>query len=176
MQLSPEKLGYRDCVGVMLLNSHGLVWIGHRPDQPDEEGAGQWWQMPQGGIDRGEDPRDAAIRELREETGVRSAKIIAEAPRWYYYDLPHHLVGISWGGRYRGQRQRWFAFRFLGEDAEVDLTPKGHKAEFDRWRWAAMDDLEGLIVPFKRKVYREVVRGFRHLVTAAPAKPAPAPG
>ena len=97
---------------------------------------------------------EAAVRELREETGVTSAEIIAEAPEWYYYDLPPHLIGKSWGGRYRGQKQRWFAFRFLGEDREVDLAPHGHKPEFDRWRWAEMDELEALIVPFKRKVYR----------------------
>ena len=140
-QIPSEKLGYRACVGVMLLNRNGLVWIGHRPDEPDEEGSGQWWQMPQGGIDRGEDPKKAAVRELREETGVTSAEVIAEAPDWYYYDLPPRLIGTSWGGRYRGQKQRWFAFRFLGDDREVDLAPHGHKPEFDRWRWAEMDEL-----------------------------------
>ena len=160
-----EKLGYRACVGVMLLDRRGRVWVGHRPDTPDEEGAGQWWQMPQGGIDAGEDPKTAAVRELREETGVKSAEVIAEAPEWYHYDLPPHLIGKSWGGRYRGQKQRWFALRFLGDDREIDLAPDGLKPEFDRWRWAAMDELETLIVPFKRKVYREVVREFRHLAT-----------
>ncbi len=172
-----EKLGYRACVGVMLLNRDGLVWVGHRPDEPDEEGSGQWWQMPQGGIDGGEDPRKAAVRELREETGVTSAEVIAEAPEWYYYDLPPHLIGKSWGGRYRGQKQRWFAFRFLGDDREIDLAPHGHKAEFDRWRWAAMDELETLIVPFKRKVYRQVIREFRYLAASftdkAGSRPSP---
>lgn len=162
-----EKLGYRACVGVMLLNRSGLVWVGHRPDQPDEEGAGSWWQMPQGGIDGGEDPKTAAIRELLEETGVSSAQLIAEAPEWYYYDLPPHLIGKSWGGRFRGQKQRWFALRFFGDDREVDLAPFGHKPEFDSWRWASMDELEKLIVPFKRKVYREVIREFRHLAAVA---------
>jgi putative (di)nucleoside polyphosphate hydrolase len=159
--------GYRPCVGIMLLNPQGHVWVGHRPDIPDEEGGGEWWQMPQGGIDPEEDPAAAALRELYEETGVRSATIIAESREWHCYDLPPQLVGVSWGGRYRGQRQKWFAARFTGADSEVQLALPGHKPEFDKWRWAAIDSLERLIVPFKRDVYARVIAEFRPL--AAPA-------
>ena len=105
---------YRPCVGILLLNAPGLVWIGRRFDKANEEGAGEWWQMPQGGIDKGEEPRDAALRELAEETAITSAEVIAEAPRWYNYDLPDHLRGKSWNGKYRGQTQKWFALRFTG--------------------------------------------------------------
>jgi putative (di)nucleoside polyphosphate hydrolase len=159
-----SELPYRPCVGIVLVNQDNLVWIGRRPDIPDEEGRGQWWQMPQGGIDDGEDPKSSAKRELSEETGVRSAEFLAEAPHWYYYDLPSHLVGISWSGRYRGQKQRWFAFRFTGEDSEVDISPHGHKPEFDQWRWVRLDEVTGLVVPFKRKVYEQVVDAFRPLL------------
>ncbi len=156
---------YRPCVGVMLLNGQGLVWIGRRFDKQNEEGKGHWWQMPQGGIDEGEDPRGAVLRELAEETAITSADIIAEAPGWYNYDLPEHLIGKSWNGRYRGQTQKWFALRFLGEDSEVNLKAPGHKQEFDQWRWARMDEMLDLIVPFKRPVYEQVVLAFRHLPT-----------
>ena len=105
---------YRPCVGVMLLNKQGLVWIGRRFQKQNDDGVGHWWQMPQGGIDAGEDPAVAAARELEEETAVRSAEIIAEAPDWYNYDLPEHLIGHSWKGKYRGQTQKWFAMRFTG--------------------------------------------------------------
>jgi putative (di)nucleoside polyphosphate hydrolase len=163
MSKSKQELGYRPCVGVMLLNRAGLVWIGRRTDMPNPEGDGQWWQMPQGGIDKGEDPRDTALRELAEETSIRSATILAEAPEWYRYDLPEQLIGKSWDGRYRGQTQKWFAARFTGEDSEVDLHPPGHKAEFDRWRWERMDRILDLVVPFKRAVYEKVIAEFRHL-------------
>ncbi|MBI2718674.1 MAG: RNA pyrophosphohydrolase [Rhizobiales bacterium] len=154
---------YRPCVGVMLINRAGLVWIGRRFDKQNDEGKGQWWQMPQGGIDKGEDPQVAVLRELAEETSVTSAEVIAEAPRWYNYDLPAHLIGKSWKGRYRGQTQKWFALRFLGDDSEINLAPPGHTQEFDRWRWAPMDDIIELIVPFKRPVYEQVIAAFRHL-------------
>jgi putative (di)nucleoside polyphosphate hydrolase len=157
------KPGYRPCVGVMLLNKAGLVWIGRRADKQNDEGTGQWWQMPQGGIDKGEDPREAVLRELYEETSVRSAEIIAEAPDWYNYDLPDHLIGKSWNGRYRGQTQKWFALRFTGEESEIDLHPPGHKQEFDAWRWVRIDEISQLIVPFKRAVYEQVIAAFRHL-------------
>ena len=159
-----QQLDYRACVGIMLLNREGLVWIGRRRDIPGEpEGPGAWWQMPQGGIDENEDPAKAALRELYEETGVRSAQIIAENPGWYTYDLPQDLRPRAWGGRYCGQKQKWFAMRFTGQDDEVVLEKPGHKPEFDAWRWAPIDELLGLIVPFKREVYREVVRDFAPL-------------
>jgi putative (di)nucleoside polyphosphate hydrolase len=159
--------GYRPCVGIMVLNRAGQVWIGRRADGPGEpEGRGSWWQMPQGGIDEHEDPRRAALRELREETGIRTVEVIAEMPGWLYYDLPPHLVGKAWGGRWRGQKQKWFLMRFLGADGEVNITPgAGRQIEFDTWRWASVSELVELIVPFKREVYRTVVAEFAPLAT-----------
>lgn len=151
-------LPYRPCVGVMLLNRAGLVWIGRRADAPQEaEGPGTWWQMPQGGIDAGEDPAKAVLRELHEETGVTSARIIAESSQWLTYDLPPSLLGKAWGGRYRGQKQRWFVARFTGEDSEVNIAPPGHQIEFDKWRWADVSELQALVAPFKRDVYAAVL-------------------
>ena len=163
--MSDSKLitAYRPCVGVMLLNHQGLVWIGRRFQKQNDDGVGHWWQMPQGGIDKDEDPAVAAIRELAEETAVHSAEIIAEAPGWYNYDLPEHLIGLSWKGKYRGQTQKWFAMRFTGEDSEINLAPPGHKQEFDQWRWAGMDEIINVIVPFKKPVYEQVIAAFRHL-------------
>ena len=154
---------YRPCVGVMLLNGQGLVWIGRRFQKQNDDGVGHWWQMPQGGVDKGEDPAVAALRELEEETAVHSAEIIAEAPDWYTYDLPEHLIGKSWNGKYRGQTQKWFAARFTGSDSEINLAPPGHKQEFDQWRWANMSEMIDLIVPFKKPVYEQVIRAFSHL-------------
>jgi putative (di)nucleoside polyphosphate hydrolase len=154
---------YRPCVGVMLLNAEGFVWIGRRFQKQNDDGVGHWWQMPQGGIDAGEDPAVAAMRELEEETAVRSAEIIAEAPDWYNYDLPEHLIGHSWKGKYRGQTQKWFAARFLGKDSEINLAPPGHKQEFNQWRWAKMNEMLDLIVPFKKPVYEKVIAAFGHL-------------
>ena len=162
--VKPEEITeYRRCVGVMLLNRDGLAWIGRRFDKQNDEGRGQWWQMPQGGIDKGEEPRAAVLRELAEETSITSAEVIAEAPGWYNYDLPQHLIGTSWNGRYRGQTQKWFALRFTGEESEINLAAPGHKQEFDQWRWARMADIVSLIVPFKRPVYEKVIAAFRHL-------------
>ena len=157
-------LPYRPCVGIMVLNRAGQVWIGRRHDAPGEpEGPGAWWQMPQGGIDEKEAPAKAALRELEEETGIRSVEIIAESPTWYLYDLPEHLRPKAWGGRYRGQKQKWFVVRFSGPDTEIELERPGHQPEFDAWRWAGIDELAGLIVPFKRAVYEKVVRDFAAL-------------
>ncbi len=154
---------YRPCVGIMLLNPQGLVWVGRRFQKQNDDGVGHWWQMPQGGIDGDEDPAAAALRELEEETAVRSAEIIAEAPDWYNYDLPEHLIGKSWKGKYRGQTQKWFAARFTGKDSEINLAPPGHKQEFDQWRWVRMHEMIDAIVPFKKPVYEQVIAAFRHL-------------
>lgn len=154
--------GYRPCVGITVINPEGLVWIGCRADSPgEEEGRGAWWQMPQGGIDSGEDPATAALRELIEETGMRTVRILGETEGWLRYDLPDHLIGKAWGGRYRGQEQKWFAVRFLGDKSEIDITPAaGHKPEFTHWRWAPLSEVGNLIVPFKREVYLQVIEAF----------------
>lgn len=167
MPVDPETLPYRRCVGIMVLNRDNQVWAGRRIVGADSEMAGtdKLWQMPQGGIDRGEDPLPAALRELYEETGMRTVTLLAEAPNWINYDLPPEMVGIALKGKFRGQTQRWFAFRFEGDESEIAINPPpgGHEAEFDSWAWKPMMDLPELIVPFKRKVYDEVVAAFRHL-------------
>ena len=160
----PSALPYRPCVGVALFNRKGRVWIGMRSDKDAEgEGGGHWWQMPQGGLDEGEDPYEAALRELYEETSVRSVSLIREAPDWLKYDIPPELILGSWGGRYRGQKQKWFALRFEGKESEIDVLHPGggkHKAEFSDWRWEKLQRLPDLIVPFKRRVYEQVVHAF----------------
>ena len=165
--VKPEDLPYRPCAGVMVLNRDGLVWAGRRIAKHDSEMAGttHLWQMPQGGIDKGEEPLEAAWRELFEETGIRTATLIAEAPDWITYDLPAEIVGIALKGKYRGQKQRWYAFRFEGDDSEISITPTdpGLEQEFDAWAWKPMHELPGLIVPFKRKVYEDVIAAFSHL-------------
>jgi putative (di)nucleoside polyphosphate hydrolase len=162
--MAPDPTAYRPCVGIMVLNRAGKVWIGQRTDAPAEpEGPGSWWQMPQGGIDANEDPAEAALRELNEETGIRSVAIIAESAGWYTYELPPNLRPNAWGGSYRGQKQKWFAVRFTGSDDEVALARPGHKPEFDAWRWADIGELVGLIVPFKRRVYEQVIAEFAPL-------------
>ncbi|MDC9834493.1 RNA pyrophosphohydrolase [Rhizobium binxianense] len=162
-----EDLPYRPCVGVMILNRDGLVWAGRRiPDGNSEyDGSPQLWQMPQGGIDKGEDPLDAAYRELYEETGIKTVTLLAEARNWINYDLPPALIGIGLKGKFRGQTQRWFAFRFEGNDSEIAINPPpgGHEPEFDAWEWKPMRELPGLIVPFKRAVYDQVIDEFEHL-------------
>ena len=151
-----SSLPYRPCVGLMLLNRQGQVFVGKRIDQTVEG-----WQMPQGGIDAGEEPRTAVLRELKEEAGTDKAEIIAEMDDWVTYDLPAHLVGIAFHGKYRGQRQKWFALRFLGEDRDIDLF--GHEPEFAEWKWVDMEHLPALIVPFKRDSYAAVIAAFRGL-------------
>ena len=150
--------GYRLGVGIMLINGDGLVFGGRRIDATLDEA----WQMPQGGIDPGEAPDAAARRELAEETGVTKAEIIAESRGWMRYDLPPELAAKVLGGRYLGQRQKWFAMRYLGHDNEVDLET--HHPEFDAWKWLAPDDLIRLIVPFKRQLYRDVFAEFEALL------------
>ncbi len=170
VEIDSESLPYRPCVGIMVLNEKGLVWCGKRIAEPDSEftGSDRLWQMPQGGIDDGEDPLAAARRELYEETGITSIEVVAEAGRWIKYDLPAHLVGIAFKGKYRGQIQRWFAFRFTGEDSEIaiDPPPGGHTPEFESWGWKEMAELPELIVPFKRAVYEQVVDEFKSLAGA----------
>jgi putative (di)nucleoside polyphosphate hydrolase len=166
-KIKAEDLPYRPCVGIMVLNRDGLVWAGHRIPVGNSEydGSPELWQMPQGGIDKGEDAEKAAYRELYEETGITSAKVIARASGWINYDLPEHLIGIGLKGKYRGQTQAWFAFRFEGDDSEIAINPPpgGHEAEFDQWEWKRMEELPKLIVHFKRAVYDQVVREFAHL-------------
>lgn len=150
------RLPDRPGVGIMLLNCDNQVFVAQRLDM-----RGAAWQMPQGGIDEGEEPRAAALRELEEEIGTARAEVIAESRRWYRYDLPLDLVNRRWGGRYRGQTQKWFALRFLGEDRDIDIATK--HPEFSAWRWAARHELPELIVPFKRQLYRDVLAEFAHL-------------
>ena len=156
-----KQLGYRPCVGVMLVNAEGRVFVGRRIDNRE----GDWWQMPQGGGDKGEDLRAAAVRELAEETGIaeRHISIIGRMDDPIRYDLPDELIGKLWGGKYRGQEQVWFCARFTGADSEVKLDAH-EPPEFCDWRWVEPDELPELIVPFKKRVYRAVVDAFRELV------------
>lgn len=153
---TPEGLGYRPCVGIALFNRQGLVFVGHRVSSD----ADIHWQMPQGGIDRGETPHEAAFRELAEETGTRHARIIGEIPEWLSYDLPGALIGRVIRG-YRGQRQKWFAMRFEGADSEINLFTE--HPEFNAWKWVPLSSVVDLIIPFKRDVYRRVVEAFTPL-------------
>jgi putative (di)nucleoside polyphosphate hydrolase len=166
-KIRAEDLPYRPCVGIMVLNREGLVWAGKRTPVGNSEydGSPQLWQMPQGGIDKGEDPEQAAYRELYEETGMETVALLGRSKGWIHYDLPPELIGIGLKGKYRGQRQAWFAFRFTGDEHEIRIAPPpgGHEQEFDDWAWKPMEDLPGLIVPFKRAVYDQVIAEFRHL-------------
>jgi putative (di)nucleoside polyphosphate hydrolase len=164
--MSFEDLPYRLNVGAVLLNAQGQVLVARRAKFPNAEGDAGGWQLPQGGIDEHEDPRTAVLRELAEEIGTANAEIIAEHPDWMQYDLPPELLGTAWKGRYRGQRQKWFALRFLGADAEIRLDADPHP-EFDAWRWAALAELPALAVAFKRSIYEALARDFAHLATPA---------
>jgi putative (di)nucleoside polyphosphate hydrolase len=157
-----EKLPYRPCVGLMLINREGLVFVGRRTGGPEHVDATHSWQMPQGGVDTKEDPYKAALRELHEETNVRSVEKLAESRDWYAYDIPRAIVGQAWKGKYRGQTQKWYALRFTGTDSEIDVEHPagGHEPEFVEWRWEKMERLPDLVVPFKRKVYEQVVEEF----------------
>ena len=157
-----ESLPYRPCAGMMVLNAQGLAFVGRRSSGPEHIDAIHVWQMPQGGIDENEDPYKAALRELYEETSIRSVEKLGEVADWLSYDIPRDIVGEAWGGRYRGQKQKWYAFRFLGADSEINIeTPgDGHDPEFIAWRWAELRELPDLVVPFKRATYERVVREF----------------
>ena len=154
---SEPKAGYRPGVGVMLVNGQGLIFVARRIDTP-----GDAWQMPQGGIDDGETPVEAALRELEEEIGTGRAEVLAETPYWLSYELPPELAGRMWDGRYTGQTQKWFLLRFTGDDRDIDLDTE--HPEFGAWRWAALDDLPRLIVPFKRRLYEDLVAAFEDAV------------
>lgn len=156
-----SDLPYRPCAGVMLVNRDGRVFVGQRLDSTLEA-----WQMPQGGIDPGEEPLDAAIRELGEETGIApdQVSLITAAPGEFLYDLPEDMIGKVWKGKWRGQRQRWFLFRFLGADTDIDIATA--HPEFRAWRWVEADELPRLIVPFKKKLYEDVLAALRPHLTA----------
>jgi putative (di)nucleoside polyphosphate hydrolase len=155
-----EARPYRAGVGIMLLNKASEVFVGQRIDNPADA-----WQMPQGGIDEGEDPLVAARREMQEETGTDKAELLAESRSWLYYDLPPDLADRIWKGRYRGQRQKWFAFRFAGKDSDIRIETA--HPEFRAWKWATMRELPNLIVPFKRKLYADLLEEFAGLLPVA---------
>lgn len=152
-------LPYRPCVGMMVVNTAGLVFVGRRIDT-----AVNAWQMPQGGIDEGESPETAALRELDEEIGTRNVEIIERTGDWLTYDLPEELIGKIWGGKYRGQRQLWFLMRFLGNDREIDIQTS--HPEFSAWKWLPLEELPDAIVPFKRALYQDLVAEFGGRVNA----------
>jgi len=159
-----ESLPYRPCAGMMVLNREGKVFVGRRNSGPEHIDKTHVWQMPQGGIDEGEDPYKAALRELYEETNIRSVEKLGEIADWLHYDIPRDIVGEAWGGKYRGQKQKWYALRFTGDDSEIDIaTPGGgaHEPEFIDWQWVEMKLLPGLVVPFKQQTYQRIVAEFQ---------------
>lgn len=154
-----SDLPYRPGVGIMLLNARNEVFVGRRIDTRSEA-----WQMPQGGIDADETPREAVMRELLEETGVNNAEVIAESREWFHYDLPDYLIPKLWEGKYRGQKQKWFALKFLGTDIDINIHTE--HAEFMQWQWVCMNELLEIIVPFKRRLYIAVMEEFQALLSA----------
>jgi putative (di)nucleoside polyphosphate hydrolase len=161
-RLTPAGLRYRPCVGIVLINDKGQVWLGKRTPSKTVDDFEKPWQLPQGGIDKGESPQDAVMRELWEEVGTRKARIIAEAQDWLYYDLPPDVLSRKKRNNWGGQKQKYFALKFLGEDSDVDLEV--HHPEFIEWRWAEIEELPDLAVPFKRAVYEQVVEEFTPVI------------
>ncbi|GAA5106201.1 RNA pyrophosphohydrolase [Bartonella jaculi] len=160
-----KVLPYRKCVGTLVFNDKGKVWVGRRlmACAPAETEISYRWQLPQGGIDENEEPLDAACRELYEETGMRSVKLLKEAQDWFHYDFPQELIGCTLNNKYRGQMQKWFAFKFTGELSEIMINPPpdGNKAEFDQWKWVDLEALPSIVVSFKKHVYMKIVSEFR---------------
>jgi putative (di)nucleoside polyphosphate hydrolase len=158
-----ESLPYRACAGIVVFNPEGRVFVGRRLSGPEHTDAQHSWQMPQGGIDPGEDTYRAALRELYEETSIRSVQKLGEVSEWLTYDIPREIAGHAWRGHYRGQTQKWYALRFNGNDSEINVVEPGgggHKPEFVQWRWERLEKTPDLVVPFKRPVYERVVREF----------------
>ena len=166
---SQKSLPYRPCAGMMVINRAGLVFIGRRTDGPEHVDATHVWQMPQGGIDEDEDSYEAALRELYEETSIRSVKKLGEIAQWLTYDLPGEVAKKAWKGKYRGQKQKWYALRFTGKESEINIDDPGggHKPEFVEWRWVEMRELPGLVIPFKRQTYERVVKEFERFAQDA---------
>lgn len=158
-----DDLPYRPCVGLAVFDRAGHVFMGQRLGGPEHVDMTYSWQLPQGGIDKGEDPYEAALRELYEETSIRSVKKLGEIEDWLTYDIPGRVVGQAWRGKFRGQTQKWFAFAFTGDEKEIEILKPGgghHKAEFMAWRWESLERAPELVVPFKRPVYERVAREF----------------
>jgi putative (di)nucleoside polyphosphate hydrolase len=157
-----ETLPYRPCAALAVFSRDGRVFMGRRIDGPEHVDEVHVWQMPQGGIDPGEDPWPAALRELYEETNISSVEKLGEIDEWLRYDIPREIVGQAWSGKYRGQTQKWYALRFVGDEREIDIANPagGHDPEFVEWRWEPLENTPALIVPFKQSVYRRVAREF----------------
>ena len=164
--MRPEDMPYRPNVGAVLFNREGRIFVARRADFPNAEGPPGGWQLPQGGIDADEDPSVAIFRELKEEIGTDRAEILGEHPDWLQYDLPDHLIGKALGGKYRGQRQRWFALRFTGDDSDIRLDLDPHP-EFDAWRWDDLANLSSLAVGFKRDIYAVLATSFARFAIPA---------